>query len=276
MLFFVDVHTETSVASSNLSRPNVLTLASIGATACAAADMVHEALGHGMVSWLTGDRILSISTVALVNDTPSRLVCAAGTSANCIIGVLCLVALRRVRTFTPWAYFLWIFGAYNLLNSGYLVLSAIGNGTDDWTRVIAGLSPPWLWRCLLGLVGATLYVLTIHWVASIAIDWVNHGEVALADLWRLVLSAYLAGGAVMTIASAFNPISLSLILGAGVVASFGLNSGMLFLPMIVAANARPQTATTRPMPFSFSWLALGLTVSGVFIGVLGPGVHFSN
>ena len=276
VLSFVAVHPEALVGSTEPSRPSLLTVASISATACVAADMVHEALGHGIASWLMGDRILSISTVAIVNATNSRFVCAAGTSANCIIGVLSLLALRRIRAFTPLAYFLWTLGAFNLLNSGYLVLSAVGNGSDDWTKVIAGLSPPWLWRCVLGLSGTTVYVLTIHWVASFAIDWVNHGEVALTDLWRLVLSAYLAGGAVMTIASVFNPISPSLILLSGASASFGLNFGLLFLPVIVAANARRQTLVTRPMRFNFFWFALGMVVSGLFIGVLGPGIHFSN
>jgi hypothetical protein len=149
-----------------------------------------------------------------------------------------------------------------LLNSGYLVLSAVGNGSDDWTKVIAGLSPAWL------------YVLTIHSVASFAIDWVNHGEVALPDLWRLALSAYLAGGAVMTIASIFNPIGPKLILLSGASASFGLNFGLLLLPGIVAANARSQTLVTRPIAFNFFWFALGLVVSGIFIAVLGPGIHF--
>ena len=267
---------EILVAPVSRSRPNLVTLAFIGATGCTAADMVHEALGHGTASWLTGDHILSISTVALVNATSNRLVCAAGTSANCIVGVLCLLALRRIRTFTPLAYFLWMFGAYNLLNSGYMVLSSIGNGTDDWTRVIAGLSPPWLWRGLLGLTGATVYVLTIHWAASFANDWVNRGEVALADMRRLILPAYFAGGVVMTIASIFNPISKSLILGSRVLPSFGLNFGLLFLPAIVAANTSSRALGTRPMRFSFFWLGLGLVASGLFIGVLGPGIHFSQ
>jgi hypothetical protein len=171
--------------------------------------MVHEALGHGTVSWLTGDRILSISTVAIQNATASRLVAAAGTSANCLVVILSLLLLRRIRTFSSWTYFLWIFGAYNLLNSGYLVVSAaLNNG--DWANVIAGLSPPWLWRCVLGLAGATLYIFAIRWTASSMGDMVNRGEVAVVDLQRLVLPAYFAGGAVMTIASVFNPISPSL------------------------------------------------------------------
>jgi len=240
-----------------------------------AADMVHEALGHGTVSWLTGDHILSISTVAIQNATASRLVAAAGTSANCLVGILSLLLLRRIRTFSGWTYFLWIFGAYNLLNSGYLVVSAVLNN-GDWANVIAGLSPPWLWRGLLGVVGATLYVLAIRWTASSMGDMVNRGEVAVVDLQRLVLPAYLAGGAVMTIASVFNPISPSLILMSGVGASFGLNSGLLFLPGMVAANTRGHALATRSLALSFFWVVLAIVISAVFIGVLGPGLHFSS
>ena len=235
--------------------------------------MVHEALGHGTVSWLTGDQILSLSTVAIQNASGSRLVSAAGTSANCIVGALSFLALRRIRRFTSWSYLLWLFGAYNLLNSGYLVVSAVLN-SGDWANVITGFSPSWLWRCGLGVVGATLYVLALRWTARSMLQLVNRSEVSPGDLRRLVLPAYFAGGAVMTIASVFNPISPSLILVSGVGASFGLNSGLLFIPGMIAGNARSQALVTRPIPFSFFWLALGLVVSGIFIGVLGPGIHF--
>lgn len=80
----------------------------------------------------------------------------------------------------------------------------------------------------------------------------------------------------MTIASIFNPISPSLILLSGAGASFGLNAGLLFIPEIIDAKARGQTLVTRPMPFSLFWFVLGLVVSGIFIAVLGPGIHFSN
>jgi hypothetical protein len=239
-----------------------------------AADMVHEALGHGTASWLTGDRMLSLSTVAIQNATANRFVSAAGTLANCIAGVLSLFVLRRMRHLTSLAYFFWIFGAYNLLNSGYLVTSAVLN-SGDWANVIAGLSPPWLWRCALGLAGATLYVLAIRWTASCLSDLVSRGEVSLPDLQRLVLPAYVTGGAVMTIASVFNPISPSLILLSGAGASFGLNSGLLFLPGIVAtANSHNQTRVSSPLSFNAFWFALAVVVAALFIGVLGPGIHF--
>jgi hypothetical protein len=260
---------------AKFSRPSLLTVASIGAVACIAADLVHEALGHGTASWLTGDRILSLSTVALQNAEASRFVSAAGTSANCIVGVLSLLVLRRIRTLTHLAYFLWIFGAFNLLNSGYLVVSAVLN-SGDWANVIAGFSPPSLWRCVLGLAGAALYALAIRWIARFMLDLANCREVALVDLRRLVLPAYFAGGAVMTIASIFNPISPSLILLSGAGASLGLNSGLLFLPAMIADKASSQTPATRPMPFSPLWFAVALVVSALFVGVLGPGIRFSR
>jgi hypothetical protein len=264
---------ENPDAAKKDSRLNAVTLAAIGALACIAADMVHEAVGHGTASWLVADPILSLSTVALQTAEPSRIVSAAGTTANLIMGALSLLLLRRGRRLTPSAYFLWVFGAFNLFNVGYLVASAVMN-SGDWAAVISGLSPPWLWRCVLALVGIIFYVLSVRWVASFAIGFVARAQVAVADGRRLVWPAYLAGGVVLTVASIFNPISPSLILGSGVGPAFGLNCGFLFLPPIIAGHATDQGVAEARIPFSAFWLILSLVTSGLFIGILGPGVHF--
>jgi hypothetical protein len=255
------------------ARPNLLTLASIGAIACIAADMAHEAVGHGLASWLSGDRLLFLSTVATQNASPNRAVSAAGTGAEIILGIFSLLLLRRACKLTRFAYFLWIFAAFSLFNSGYLVVSAISNGSD-WAKVIAGLSPSWLWRCLLAFTGAVVYFFAFRWIASFQIEWVNRAELARSDVWRLVWPAYLAGGATMTIAAIFNPISAALILLSGVGASFGLSCGLLFLPGIVANHTGSQTVLTCPIPFSLFWIVLAIVSSGIFIAVLGPGIHF--
>ena len=248
---------ESTFATVKVSRPNLVTLASIGAMACVVADMVHEALGHGTASWLMGDRLLLLSTVGTQNMSPNRTVSASGTLANCLVGAISLLSLRRVRKFTTWTYFLWVFGAYNLMNVGYFVYSALLN-SGDWARVNAGLSPPWLWRCTLGIGGAILYFLMIRWTASIIRDLVNLGEVAISDVQRLVLPAYLAGGAVMTVASVFNPFGPSLILLSGAGASFGLNAGMLFLPAMIGGTSSKSGAWhLAPCHLAFSgssWL----------------------
>jgi hypothetical protein len=269
------MHKENAATPAKDSQLNALTLAAVGALACVAADMVHEAVGHGTVSWLMADPILSLSTVAIQTSHPSRLVSAAGTTANLLVGVFSLLLLRRIRRLTPSSYFLWVFGAFNLFNVGYLVASACMN-SGDWANVIAGLSPPWLWRCLLGLLGIIFYILSVRWVASFAIDFVNHRQVAIGDSRRFVWPAYLSAGAVLTVASIFNPISPSLILVSGLGASFGLNCGFLFLPRIIAGKATYHGVGEGRIPFSTFWLIVSVFISGLFIGILGPGIHFSH
>jgi hypothetical protein len=267
--------TEAFAVPPKCARHNSLTLASMGAIACIAADIVHEALGHGIASWITGDRIVSLSTVAIQNVSANRFVSAAGTAANCIVGVFSLLALRRMRKLTPTTYFLWIFGAFNLLNVGYLFTSAALN-SGDWANVIFGLYPPWLWQYFLGLAGVALYVLAVLWLSGFLTERADEGEIAAGDVWRFVWPAYLAAGAVMTIASTLNPISPTLILLSGVGASFGLNAGLLFVPAMVTRNVHGSSGVTRPIPFSLLWFTVAMVVSGLFIGVLGPGIYFWN
>lgn len=237
--------------------------------------MVHEALGHGVAAWLTGDHIVSLSTVAIQTADNSRVVSAAGTLACVLVGAALLSLSQRMREFTPLAYFVWIFGGFNILNSGYLVFSAV-TGTGDWAQVVLGLSPTWAWRFALGLSGIAVYAVAVRWIAGLVIDLVERGEIGIGDRRYLVWPAYLAGGAAMTIASLFNPIGPTLILTSGVGASFGLNFGLLLVPGIVAARARDQETVNRTFSFSVFWLAVGICVSGFFIGVLGPGLQFAN
>jgi len=263
----------TSAEVAEYARPNLLTIVSVALVATAAGDMVHEAFGHGTVSWLTGDRIVSLSTVAIQNATANRLVAAAGTTANFLVGAISFLLLRRAKSFGTFEYFLWIFGAFNLLNCGYLVTSAVLN-SGDWAYVIVGLSPPFVWRILLGVAGVLLYIVSVRWAARSLLMFVEKGAVAVGDLQRLIVPAYVAGGVLLTVASVFNPISPSLILLSGVGASFGLNCGLLMIPDIVAGKAGNSPPGTRSIPLSPVWLVLALVVAVAFVAVLGPGIRF--
>jgi hypothetical protein len=264
---------KTSAPLAKDSHLNAFTLAALGALACVAADMVHEVVGHGTASLLMSDPILSLSTVAIQTASPNRLVSAAGTTANLIAGVVVLLFLRRTVKLTPWTYFLWTFGAFNLFNVGYLIVSACTN-SGDWAAVITGLSPPGAWRCALGLVGIVVYFLSLLWVASFAIAFVDHRQVAMADIRRFVWPAYIGAGVALTIASIFNPISPSLILVSGICASFGLNCGLLFVPPIIAEKVSYNGVGEGRIPFSAVWVIVSVVICGLFMGILGPGVHF--
>lgn len=252
---------------------NVLTLAAIGTIACIAADLVHEGIGHGIASWILADRIISLSTVALQNADPNRLVSAAGTVANVATGIVALLLLRRFKRLNSVAYFLWIFGGFNLLNVGYLVFSAIAGG-GDWGAVIAGLAPQWLWRAAMGFTGSALYAIAIWWLASFIVAFVNRGDVAAQTRGRLIWPAYLAGGVVLTLAATLNPISPSLILISGVGASFGLNAGFLLTPSFGEIRELAQPSTIATIDLDKRWITGAIVASLLFIGVLGPGVHF--
>lgn len=267
----VSVNIPVSGSTSNLSQDygglDVLTVASIGIVACVAADMVHEALGHATLSWLLKDPIILISTVALQNADPNRAVSAAGTAANCIVGAISLVVFRRQKQFASWTCFLYLFAIFNLLNSGYLVVSAILN-RGDWASVVSGLRLFWLWRILIGIGGAVAYYGALRWLADVPAQF----KLGPESIRQVVLPAYFAGGVVMTLASVFNPFSSSLILMSGVGASFGLNAGMLFIPSIMQGSA--GAPGKKRAQINWSWVLMALVCAGVFTAVFGPGIRF--
>jgi hypothetical protein len=251
-----------------------VTFAAIGVTAAALADVTHEVLGHAMTAWLAGVHILSLSTVAIQTSAASRGVAAAGTVANVVVGALFLLIFNRTDRRSNWSYFCWVFAAFNLLNSGYLIVSALlGNG--DWAAVIGGLSPAGTWRCALGFLGVGLYVGSVRWLARAMARRIERREIALSDLRRLVIAAYLAGGAILTIASVFNPISPHLILISGMGASFGLTAGLLTVPGVIQKRVTVALQTpSMPEPLSLAWVSVSIVVGIVFVAIFGPGLHF--
>jgi hypothetical protein len=258
---------------------SIVNYAAIGVVASALANVTHEILGHLVAAWAVHDRIISISSVALQSAAESRFVAGSGTTANILVGAVFLVIInaRGIRGGgASCNIFLWLFAAFNSLNSGYLVASAIV-GAGDWAVVTKDLAATNAWRVGLALVGAMLYVRSLHWLARSMARLVERQDVAVSELRRLVIAAYVAGGSVMTLASVFNPISPSLILASGVGASFGLSAGMLLIPATVMRQC-PAEVDVEPALASPSavWICLALVVGGVFVAVLGPGIRFGH
>ena len=242
--------------------------------AYAADDTVHEVIGHGLASLMLNIKILSISTVGLQTAESNRWVAAAGAIANVIAGTAALLFADRSASFGSWRYFLWIFGFINLMNgTGYLMASALLGG-GDWAVVIAGLNPPMLWRIGMGLTGLALFAGTVRWAASVMGRMVRRGAVDRNDLSRLTIPAYLAGGVLFVVASVFNPVGPSLILGSGAGASLGLTFGLLLVPRILDDKTE-QSPPSPSLQFSWGWLLAAIFVAAIFIGIFGPGVRLS-
>jgi hypothetical protein len=55
-----------------------------------------------------------------------------------------------------------------------------------------------------------------------------------------------------------------------------LNFGFLLLPGFVAGKTDSRSDPANKIPFSVSWLIAAIAISGVFIGIIGPGIQFSD
>src|SRR5262245_38782437 len=141
-----------------------LTIIAIAALAYPLANVVHEGLGHGGACLLLGARPVMFNAIFFnydetsASDLVQRLISAAGSIVNTIVGLLLVALLRSgVRLSPRWRYSLWLFCAVNLLTAfGYPIYSGIG-GIGDWARVIAGARPAWAFRLALALPGLGLY-----------------------------------------------------------------------------------------------------------------------
>lgn len=254
------------------------TLACLGVVAAVLANLVHEIAGHMLVALLSGDHMTRIASVGLQTAGPvDRLHLVAGTLTNLAAGALTLGALTRSRRAPAGTrvYFLLLFAAFNLFNSGYLVFSGITQ-QGDWAQVITELSPPWLWRAVLVLSGVALY-----WLATAWLGWQLEGRFGSAGITRgqwskLLLAPYVAAALVIMAASIFNPYGAILILTSGFGASAVLNCGLLAAGGHVPVRDPRVGPVPQSRPLNRPWLLAALILGGLFIAVLGPGIPLEH
>jgi hypothetical protein len=264
----------------NIDRP---TLVAIAVVAYALANLVHEGLGHGGACLLAGGRPLALSAIHFEEDPGTldavgeKWVAAGGTIANVIAGVLALVALRAARSAPATGrYFLWLFMTVNLLQAGgYWLFSGLGN-IGDWANVIAGLSPGWVFRLGLAVLGSVAYCGVVLLSLRELAPFLGRG----AGQWRralpLTVIPYLAGGILYVAAGFLNPVGWLLVLISAAAASFGGASALAWMAQLLRNETRfpPHEGEAPPFPRSIPWLAAGLVVALPFVFVLGPGIRF--
>jgi len=252
------------------------TVVSVAVVAYAACDIVHEALGHGLACWLLPDvRALSLSTIGLQTDESSRVVAAAGSLANLVVGLVAVMWFRRGRGFDAGRYFAWLFATLNLFNAtGYLVFSGVLD-FGDWAVVIGGIEPHWLWRVVLIGAGLALYTAVIRFAARALAGLVERGDLALRDIPRITLPAYVAGGLLLVAASVLNPVGPELILASGASTGFGAMVGLTLVRRFVDSRSPGTVASAPGAGSSRGWIVCAAIVAVVFIAILGRGVALS-
>ena len=281
--------------SSASQRLNIATLVSIALPAFALEPFVHEFLGHAVTAWLTGAKVILVSSTAMQTEGGSLAVPAAGPLSNLVFGVFAYLILRRIPRFTPARYFIWIFALANLfLGFGYILYSGVINFGDS-AYVIAGLHPAWLYRAALILFGAWGYRSTIGLAAQDTAGLLRNGSILASEVPRLIYPACFAGSLLYLVASFLNPVSPSLILYDGVSMAAGIAIGFCLLPRVIkeryqssatppssaasgepaapkAAEAAPSTLTPPVLlPFSTAWIAVACVSTVLFLVFLGHG-----
>jgi hypothetical protein len=264
---------------------NLWTIGSIAVVAYCLANILHEALGHGGACLLLGVRPKVLNAIFLewdsssVPDLARRIIAAGGGFVNLLTGVAALAMLRWAR---PRAdslrYFLWLFGAISLLMAfGYVLFSGVF-WVGDWRMVFRGLAPQAVVRIGLTLIGAALYfAATPRLILPLFLDFLGTTTARESQIRRLLRFPYIVGGMTFIAAGLLNPYGAKLLMLSGVSASLGGTSLLAWCKISPAAT--PSGAgTVAPLVLRFNpgWIAAGIVMLIVFVGILGPGIVFQR
>lgn len=265
---------------SDRSLPDLLTVTAIALVAYAATNVLHEAVGHGGACVVLGGKPNALSSIHFdcgeeaITALARRGVAAAGTIVNFIAGGIGLAALKATNPARQphMSYFLWLFTTLNLLmGAGYFLFSGVGN-IGDWTDVARGTVSPFIWRPGMAVLGGALYFLVARrsgqWLGAL----VGSDDLFMRRSRLLSVPAYVAGGLLFCLSGLFNPVGPVLIAISAAAASFGGASGLLWLTQFTRDSTR--SAEPAELERSYAWIVAGCIASVIFVGILGPGIHF--
>jgi hypothetical protein len=257
------------------------TIIAISVLAYALANVVHEGLGHGGACILLGARPTMFNAIfftydeSTASDAVQRIISAAGSIVNAIIGLPLVALLRSRAPLSPrWRYFLWIFCAVNLLTAfGYLLFSGIG-GIGDWARVIQGARPVWPFRLVLVVAGGLLYFVIAPRLLMPALDPFlgRDPDTRVARARRLSLVPYAAGAVTLIVAGLLNPLGMKIVLISAAAASLGGTSLLAWYPAIPRPPSAYATDTPLGITRSIPWIVSAAIAMVFFVLVLGPGI----
>ena len=259
-------------------------LAGLGVLAFALADVSHEALGHGLATLAVGGKAVLLTTCNFRSSGHYSLwIPAAGGLMNLAVGLGSLAALRvRSRLSPRFRHFLVLVAAFNLFFAfGYPAYSGIAR-FGDWAAVISGLKPQWFWRVLLVMISVVGYYASMRLLARPLAPFAGDAAApsgAIPDrarMGRITRIPYFAAMVLACLAGALNPNGWMTMLTAGLpaaAAAFGLTQMDHFVDSVPEKDALEIAA---PLQRSWIWIMAAVIVLIFFVGVLGPGIRFSQ
>lgn len=241
------------------SYPTVAAIAVLGfLVACVA----HEALGHGGMCLALGHHVDLLTSVYFSSSPGGPLIAAAGPLMNLAVGTLCWGLLHRQAPRSEhWRLFLVFAMAFNLFwGTGYFLFSAVVN-RGDWFFVLRDLAvqPPWLWRGLMGMLGAFLYQRSMR----IVVFHLPPGTPLLVP--------YLAAGVISCVAALFFVGPTFPAVREAAQESFGAGIGLLVLAHYRHTRQVSPSSPAVVIPCSNGWVLAAALATVIFIATLGRG-----
>jgi hypothetical protein len=272
----------SSGAEAISSRVDWLTLIALAAVAHVAASVVHEGLGHGGACLLVGCRPQLLTTMEFQGDETSLsragviFIAGGGTLANlAAAAVLAGLLGRRRGSANAGTFFLWLFATINLLQgTGYFLYSGLSN-IGDWAEVVHGLTPAWIFRAVLALIGGGTYWVATRWAMNqLGARLRQSGDDRVAEANRYTLTAYAVGGVLSLLAGLFEPGGALMVLISGVAASLGGTSALAWGPQLLHNPRLGKREEGQPLGIGrdWRWVIAGGVAVVVFVFVLGRGL----
>jgi hypothetical protein len=262
---------------------DTLTVIAISALAFMLSNVLHEGLGHGGTCLLVGGKPLSLTAVYFDHDPvglseiQSRLIAAGGPIVNLITGIAGMIALRTMkRAPGPGRYLLWLLATLGLfMATGYLLFSGVG-GIGDLATVTKGLQPAWMWRLLLAMSGAVLYMLSaVVAVAEFGRFAGPSGAALVARASRIALISYVTGAVVICAAGILNPQGFIFVLISAASSTLGGASGLLWMMrMLRGPRVSRANSAELMLPRSWGWIVTAGVALLAYVVILGPGIKF--
>lgn len=266
------------------ARTDVLTIMAISSLTYLLGTAIHEHLGHGASCLGLGGQFKEVGAFYVdchyqgMSDLNIRLMALAGPLASLVQGFLAFAAFRQSRDASPHLrFFLWLLGSLGLMTAtGYLLFSGL-TGLGDFGVSRDGtfyqVSPEWLWRVLLILLGAAGYALTVRTMLSTMDTLIGgSGPDRMRRAAGLALTAYLTGGLVSVLIGLLNPQGIFIVLASAAAASLGGTSALAWTMTFLK---RDRTTTDPPLILSrqWSWIAAGLIFTLIYGLWLGPSIN---
>jgi hypothetical protein len=248
-------------------KDDIATLLALGVLAYALETMIHEALGHGGVCVAQGHVLQVVTPLWMHCDVVTAPMVAAGPVANMIAALVSWIVLRSgLAAVLNLRLFVWLSLVFNgLVAAGYMVVGG-AMGFGDWAYLFGGISPAWLWRGGLILVGALAYWLLLFATTR------AYARFAGADRGAFVRRALVPsiGAAVIAVAAqAYGQGGLwgGLVLPLACTLLVGLS--LLGMRDVLPRSA---PASAYGVAFSLPAIVLALAVAAAYVLVIGPGL----